>query len=104
MKKNLSIKSAIGFSGLGLVMLFTSLSYSQDDKSRNTRRLKFEGSLIEGQMGTIKALIVTSEKRPDFKPMALQLGQVSDDIQNLEDYSVNEDKYEKPFPVELDNQ
>ena len=74
--------------------------YAQNEKEP-VQHLKFEGSLIEGQMGTLKALIVTSEKRPEFSPMALEIGNKEIELKNINKNIVEENRYKEAFPVKL---
>ena len=56
-----------------VTLVLTAVVYSQSEKKAAAKHIVFEGARIDGQMGTLKALIVTTEKRPEFSPMALKL-------------------------------
>jgi len=84
-----------------VVSLFIGSLYSQENNEPEVKKLVLKGARIEGEMGSIKALIVTSEKRPDFSPMALQLAQKDIEIRNINKKVVTHTKYGEPFPVKL---
>ncbi|MBF0432734.1 MAG: hypothetical protein HQK83_15730 [Fibrobacteria bacterium] len=91
-------------------LLFLSLSVicqeTQEKEEKNTPKkmpehLVFEATRIEGQLGTVKALIVTSERRPDFSPMALQLSDQSLEIKRLNKKIIEQSSYKKAFKVKF---
>ena len=76
--------------------------FSQGAQSQNPpKHMVFEGTSIEGQMGSLKALIVTSEKRPDFSPMALKLAHQKWEVKSLNKKLTEKDWYESLFPVKI---
>jgi len=83
-----------------VLIVFNLPTYAENEKEP-IEHLTFEGSLIEGQMGTLQALIVTSEKRPEFGPMALQLGNKQIELKNINKNIVEENQYKEAFKVQL---
>ena len=84
-----------------LVLALATLGFAEDDKKQKIQRLVFEATRIEGQIGTIKALIVTSDKRPEFSPMALQLAHRKLELKNVNKEILEDDRYRDVFPVTL---
>jgi hypothetical protein len=74
---------------------------AEENQKKEIKRMVFEATTIEGQMGTIKALIVTSDKRPEFSPMALQLTQSNFGLNNVNSKILDEGWYREAFFVKL---
>ncbi len=74
---------------------------AQDSTKKEPEHLIFSETRIEGQFGTIKTLIVTAEKRPEFKPMALKMNFGDLELGDINPDAIKEDKYDKPFKVKL---
>ena len=86
-----------------LVLLLFLSSFAQDSRKKQVKRMVFEGAKIEGQMGTVKALIVTSDKRPEFSPMALQLSHQKLELKNINKKIVEGEGYSEVFSVKIPN-
>ncbi len=84
-----------------LVLSLATLCFAEEDKKKKIQRLVFEATRIEGQMGTVKALIVTSDKRPEFSPMALQLAHRKLELHNVNKEILDGGWYRGVFSVKL---
>ena len=84
-----------------LPVILTAFAGNAEEREKKIKRLVFEATTIEGQMGTVKALIVTSDKRPEFSPMALQLAQRNLKLKNVNSNILDGGWYSDVFTVKL---
>lgn len=84
-----------------LILSLAALCFAEEDKKKKIQRLVFEATRIVGQMGTVKALIITSDRRPEFSPMALQLAHRKLELQNVNKEILEGGWYRGVFSVKL---
>jgi hypothetical protein len=72
-----------------------------DKTSANVEHMVFEGTVIQGELGSIKSLIVTSEERPEFSPMALQVDEGPLEFDRISFEKIEHPQFRNSFGVEL---
>ncbi len=77
-------------------------STAQTEKKRiPIKHLIFERQEIEGNLGAQKAIVVSSDKRPVFKPMALKLAEDPADLSAIDKELFEFDLNSSLFPIEV---
>src|SRR3989339_582088 len=84
------------------LFVFTGVALSEPSpKPGNSRTLRLEAQTIEGKIKRPQAALLSIEKRPTFKPMALTRIDLKKDVLKDVDPDLFENKiYSKPFMPE----
>lgn len=71
-------------------------------EKKPVQHIVFEAANIEGALGSVKTLVVTTEKRPEFSPMALELAHKTLDLRRVSrkvlDEGLPAGSFEEKFP------
>lgn len=84
-----------------VVSLGALCTYAADENSKHIQTMIFEGTTIQGELGNIKAMVVTSEERPSFSSLALQLDEGPMQWDQIPFSTIEHPQFRESFTVSL---